>query len=250
MELGRDEFISLMLKIHQADSSRDWRLLIKNAKMEKSDLSLTTYVQYVEDFRFWVNVAGRPHRIPDKEIAKCFVNGLKPELFREETYARSFENLDDVVRDAREELHTYRDIMEISDRVKRPEPKEEFTKEKKDYSQSASSFKKKGEANSSTGASFSGFKKPASFSVEKDMKDVECFKCHKKGHYANKCPEIKAKDAKGAFKVRKLDDSSVKEEGEAKSIRQIRIRHLYQILMRSEKIHLCDIGLFYLTWDI
>jgi len=79
MELGRDEFISLMLKIHQADSSRDWRLLIKNAKMEKSDLSLTTYVQYVEDFRFWVNIAGRPHRIPDKKIVKLFVNGLKPE---------------------------------------------------------------------------------------------------------------------------------------------------------------------------
>ena len=57
------------------------------------------------------------------------------------------------------------------------------------------------------------------------MKDVECFKCHKKGHYANKCPEIKAKDAIRAFKVRKVDDSSVKEEGEAKSIRQIRIRY-------------------------
>ena len=35
MELGRDEFISLMLKIHQANSSRKWRLMIKNAKMEK-----------------------------------------------------------------------------------------------------------------------------------------------------------------------------------------------------------------------
>ena len=106
MELGRDEFISLMLKIHQANSSRKWRLLIKNAKMEKSDLSLTTYVQSKIldlDFRFWVYVAGRPHRIPDKQIAKCFVNGLKPELFREEMYSKSFENFDDVVCDAREE---------------------------------------------------------------------------------------------------------------------------------------------------
>ena len=67
------------------------------------------------------------------------------------------------------------------------------------------------------------------------MKDVECFKCL----------EIKAKDAKGAFKVRKVDDSSVKEE--RKAIRQIRIR--YSDFSRSEKIVLCDIGLFYLTWD-
>ena len=78
MKLGRDKFISLMLKIHQGNSSRKWRLMIKNAKMEKSDLTLSTYVQYVEDLKFWVNFAGRPHRIPDKEIAKCFANGLKP----------------------------------------------------------------------------------------------------------------------------------------------------------------------------
>ena len=35
---------------HQANSSRKWRIMIKNAKMEKSDLTLSTYVQYVEDF--------------------------------------------------------------------------------------------------------------------------------------------------------------------------------------------------------
>jgi len=97
--------------------------MIKNVKMEKLDLTLSTYVQYVEDFKFRVNVAGRPHRIPDKEIAKKLVNGLKPRLFREETYSRSFENLDDVVREAREEL-----------------PTKEFTKEKKGYSQSFTEF--------------------------------------------------------------------------------------------------------------
>jgi len=131
MELPRDDFITAMIKIHQADSSRYWRIMIRNAKMEKSDLSLTTYVQYVEDFRFWVNVAGRPHRIPDKEIAKCFVNGLKPELFREEMYARSFENLDDVIREAREELRTYRKITDISDRAKRSEIQKRSSLKKK-----------------------------------------------------------------------------------------------------------------------
>jgi len=43
------------------------------------------------------------------------------------------------------------------------------------------------------------FKWLQELSVKNDMKDVDCFKCHKKGHYANKCPEIKAKDAKVAF---------------------------------------------------
>ena len=103
MELTRDDFITAMLRLHQANSSRRWRLMIKNAKMEKTDLTLSTYVQYVEDFKFWVNVAGRPHRLPDKEFAQCFVSALKTNIFREEMYSRTFEILDDVVRETREE---------------------------------------------------------------------------------------------------------------------------------------------------
>jgi len=56
-----------------------------------------------------------------------------------------------------------------------------------------------------------------------DLKDIECFKCHKKGHCANKCPDAKTKDGKRYFKVRQLEDSSVDKKDE-KSIRQIRIR--------------------------
>jgi len=48
MELENDEFIQVMLKIHQANSSRKWRSMVKIAKMEKSDQSLNTYVQYVD----------------------------------------------------------------------------------------------------------------------------------------------------------------------------------------------------------
>ena len=73
-----------------------------------------------------MNVAGRAHRLPDKEIAKCFVSGLKPDVFREEMYSRSFDTLDDVIREAREELSTYRDIFEISDRIKKVESKKKF----------------------------------------------------------------------------------------------------------------------------
>ena len=82
-----------------------------------------------------------------------------------------------------------------------------------DYSQSESSFEKKGEDNSSTGATFSCYKKPGNFSVKKYVKDED-----EKGLYANKCPEIKAKGAKGAFKVRKMGDYSVKEEGTRKQL--------------------------------
>ena len=57
------------------------------------------------------------------------------------------------------------------------------------------------------------------------MAEVECNRCHKKGHYANKCPEAKAKDSKGVFKVRKKEEPVAdKAVDEPKSIRQIRIR--------------------------
>ena len=85
--------------------------------MEKSDLSLSTYVQYVEDFWFWMNVAGRTHRLPDKEIAKYFVSGLNSDGFREEIISRTFDTLEDVIREAREDLSTYREILEISYRI-------------------------------------------------------------------------------------------------------------------------------------
>ena len=67
-------------------------------------------IQYMEDFWFWMNVAGRTHRLTDKEIAKCFVYGLKPDVFRKEMYSRTLETLEDFIREAREDLSTHRDI--------------------------------------------------------------------------------------------------------------------------------------------
>ena len=84
-----------MLRMNGVNSSRKWRIIIKNVKMEISDLSFSTFVQYVEDFCFWINVAGRI------------------------IYSQTFETLNDVIREAREELSTYRDILEISDRFKK-----------------------------------------------------------------------------------------------------------------------------------
>ena len=40
----------------------------KNAKLEKSHLSLNTCVQYVEDFKFWVLATGNAHTLPEREI--------------------------------------------------------------------------------------------------------------------------------------------------------------------------------------
>ena len=66
MELEKDELIQVMLRLHQANSSRKWRSMVKNAKMEKSDLCLNTDIQYVKDFKFSVVAAGNAHRFLNK----------------------------------------------------------------------------------------------------------------------------------------------------------------------------------------
>ena len=86
--------------------------MIKNAKFEKSYLSHNSYIQYMEDFKFWVLATGNAHRIPEKEIVKMFVSGLKPEIFREEIYSRSFKTWVDVMVETRYELSNHWDINE------------------------------------------------------------------------------------------------------------------------------------------
>ena len=119
--------------------------------------------------------------------------------------SRTFETLDNIIREAREELSTYRDILEISDRIKIVEPRKDFSNDRKDVPQVDSNFKKRGEITFSAGASPGGFKKSESPTPRvEDLKDVECFKCHKKRHYTNMlCPESRGKIRKELSKCRK-----------------------------------------------
>ena len=68
---------------------------------------------------------------------------MKPDIFGEEMYSKTFEILDNVVQETCEELSTYRDILEISDRVKKSEPERDFGKETRD----SGDFSGKSEAN-------------------------------------------------------------------------------------------------------
>ena len=110
---------------------------------------------------------------------------LKPEVFREDIYSRAFETLVDVMTETRHELVNYRDIIEISERIKRPKPK----KDAKDWSADGPISKKQGfTSKTPSGASFAKETKVCYSGKTMDLNDVECFKCHKKGHNANKCP--------------------------------------------------------------
>jgi len=121
-------------------------------------------------FKFWVMAAGNAHRIPEKEIAKLFVSGLKPDIFSEEIYARSCESLVDAMAETRNELSNYREIMEISDRIKRPEVK----KDSKDWMPDGAISRKSGShTKAPIGASFAKDSKPSNSGNTRDIKDVD-----------------------------------------------------------------------------
>jgi hypothetical protein len=56
---------------------------------------------------------------------KIFVNGLKPEIFKEEIYSRSYEYIQAVIIEAREELSTYRELFDIQERMKKSDVRKE-----------------------------------------------------------------------------------------------------------------------------
>ena len=85
-----------------------------------------------------------------RKIAKCFISGLKPDVFHEEMYFRTFGSHGRV---------TYRDIIEISDRIKKLEPRQDFSKDRKGIPTAVSNFEKRGECNFQVGAYPGVFKK-------------------------------------------------------------------------------------------
>jgi len=108
--------------------------MIKNAQMEKSDLTLSTYVQYVEDLKFGSMMREDLLGFREKKLLNFSWIVWSPIFFVKKVYSRTFKNLDDVIWEARKQLSTYRNIMRILDCVKKSEPKKDFGKEKRNCS--------------------------------------------------------------------------------------------------------------------
>ena len=113
-----------------------------------------------------INAAGKTHRLPEKII--MFVTGLKPDLFREKIYSRRLKTLQEAMDESRAELSTYRDILEITDRVKKSDVK----KEKRDLAFSHAVVKKVADTKASGGSDLSYAKKPGNMVNVDDMKNV------------------------------------------------------------------------------
>ena len=61
-----------------------------------------------------------------KEIAKC-LSVVINRMYFVIMYSCTFETFENVIREAREELSTYRDILEILDRINKVEPRKDIS---------------------------------------------------------------------------------------------------------------------------
>jgi len=100
--------------------------------------------------------------------------------------------------ESRAELSTYRDILEITDCVEKADVK----KEKTDLPFSHAVVKKVAD----TKVFRYGVCKIARKFSQYGWSD-ECYRCHKKGHYAKSAQKAKPKDRKETFKARKVEEA-------------------------------------------
>ena len=107
--------------------------------------------------------------------------------------------LQEAINESRSEFSTYRyRHLKITNRVKMAD----VNKEKR-YPPFCHAVIKK---SADTKVGYGVCKKSGKMVNVDDMKNVECYQCYKKGHYASKSPEAKPKNNKGTIKVRKVEE--------------------------------------------
>jgi len=126
-----------------------------------------------------------------------------------------------VMTETRHELSNYRDIIEISERIKRPEVK----KDSKDRMPEASISRKLGSYTKAlAGAPFAKRLETIKCWDDNGYQGCRVFQVSQEGTLCEQVSVCKGEGWEGFFKVRQLEEQSAEKMNE-KSIRQIRIRH-------------------------
>ena len=92
-DMEDEEFFTALCRIHNCTMATSWSLLVDQVKMKATVWSLEAFMEYVDDFRMQLRLAGDECAPPQKEIVKIFVNGLSPKSLQTEIRKRQFETL-------------------------------------------------------------------------------------------------------------------------------------------------------------
>jgi len=179
-ELPEDVFFSRLCAIHNAASTREWHSIVTQVKMSGSTCSLEKFIDYSEEFKFQVELAGQEFAPPMKELVKCFVNGISPKTLQSEIRLRYIETLTEAIEEGVQIVVKYRHMWETQEK--------EESKEKK-----SSKHAKAAIADKSVTTSGNRTQERSSSTSDASAKPSipTCYKCLQKGHTVKSCPNPK-----------------------------------------------------------
>jgi hypothetical protein len=111
-ELPEDQFFNRLCAVHHASSTREWHSLITQVRMQTSVCSLEKFVEFSEEFKFQLELAGVEFAPPMSEIVKYFVNGLSPKQFQQEVRLRYFTTLTEAIEEGVQIVVKYKHTWE------------------------------------------------------------------------------------------------------------------------------------------
>jgi len=85
--------------MYRAETATHWIQAVGQVKLAGTDYSYPHFLEYADDFRFHMEVAGNTQRfVPSpKEKVKLFIKGLRPVEFKNELFNCGGDNLDEEI---------------------------------------------------------------------------------------------------------------------------------------------------------
>ena len=99
-----ETFFDMLCKVHVAPTPMEAKRRLKEVKMDKDDLSLSTLKLYNDKFQFHVRCIGHKRVLRQKELAKIYVEGLRPKILQENVWADPPESLEEAMQITRSML--------------------------------------------------------------------------------------------------------------------------------------------------
>jgi hypothetical protein len=188
-EMPVDLFFEALCKIHNATMTGQWCRLVEEVKMRSTTWSLEAFIEYTEEFRMQMIIAGTSYAPPQKEIVKLFINGLSPKTLQFEIRKKNIESLDEAMDTASQVVVQYKAIFDL----------QAFKEsDKKNHNNFKSQKKDSSKKDSSSGEAGNSKKGSAENSPAEEKFVPTCYKCLQKGHTVRECTN--PKDPKSTWK--------------------------------------------------
>jgi len=205
-QLPEDQFFRALCKMHNATMTTQWCRLLEQVKMTTTSWSLELYLEYVEEFRFQIMLAGATYQPPEKEVIKIFVKGLQPSTLQTEMRRKNLEILELVIDETSDVIIQYKAIFDIQDSMVKATPKKQNKKPSTKVTEDTDV------AETPLRASTPPKKSTSDKSSRKGP--IVCYNCLQPGHKAPDCPN--RKHPKSTYNPRTV--KSVKKSEEAESV--------------------------------